>query len=82
MSDVIDSTLMPINKGNAKGTHQRGLSFNVVYYSRTRILALHQKGIKPAAIFTNKLRKNKDTKRPFPMFPNMPEVSHMVFSML
>ena len=25
MADVMESTLMHINKGNAKGTHQRGL---------------------------------------------------------
>ena len=42
MGDVIDSTLMHINKGNAKGTHQRGLSRNIVDYSRRAIIAMKE----------------------------------------
>ena len=33
MGDVMDSTLMQINIGNAKGTHQRGLILSLYYYS-------------------------------------------------
>ena len=35
MGDVMDSTLMHIDKGQTgedRGRHQRGLSFNIVYY--------------------------------------------------